>query len=345
MKLAIMPWRLGHRLDQALEHDRFVRRLEDLAAAPEHDLHLTRRIFRDQRPGRQALYLRKGVEIGEKWCKIVEILEIVGLVMQRPRGHGQRTWEPAGYRSGRHRGPSGRIRARPPRPAPCRCSRSARIHPAQQIARIGVAGVPSRSCMVAIYCAEGSPTRAWSPGTRHRPQQQSRSPSSKTRPVSGTSWPVTSRTIAEIGKIAAVLPCRRQVVPPEQLAALHAAEIRPHQMEGADVRELRQEGLGLQGAVRDDDRHVAASRLRSGPGLSTAATGKGKLLLTAGGRSAGFLVWISAGRHLRKARTWDGLFTLTGLSSTKATPRFRSSIAAIFSAMALMRWCLSAAAG
>ena len=74
------------------------------------------------------------------------------------------------------------------------------------------------------------------------------------------------------------------------------------------------------------DRKASASKARFGTmidmwrprgcvqalGSSTAATGKGKLLLTAGGRSAGFLVWISAGRHLRKARTWDGLFDVNG---------------------------------
>ena len=233
----------------------------------EHHLHLTRRIFRDQRPGRQALDLRKGVEIGEKWCKIIEILEIVGLVMQRPRGHGQplgslRVTAQGGIavhqeefeldRPDRHHA----LLAQP------------RIHPAQQIARIGHRRRPVKvvhGCDI-LRRGFGRPGHGHQ-RPRHRPQQEIAVALVEYEPGFRDVLAGDVENHCRNRQIPAILPCRRQVVPPEQLAALHAAEIRPHQMEGADVRELRQEGLGLQGAVRDDDRHAAASRLRSGPGL------------------------------------------------------------------------------
>ena len=74
---------LGGRLDQALQHDRFVASLEHIGAVPEHDLHLARRIFRDERLGGQALDLGKGIEIVKEGCEIIEILQMVGLVVLR----------------------------------------------------------------------------------------------------------------------------------------------------------------------------------------------------------------------------------------------------------------------
>ena len=57
--------------------------LSTSAAVAEHDLHLTGRIFRDQRLGRQALGLGKSIEIAEERREVVEVLQVIGLVMLR----------------------------------------------------------------------------------------------------------------------------------------------------------------------------------------------------------------------------------------------------------------------
>ena len=140
--------------------------------------------------------------------------------MLRPRAVGERLGRRglAGERP--RRGPSERIRARPRRPASCRIRRSARRPCASEIARIGIMRraveiVDRGDILRGGLCRPGN-GRPGCPATGH--SSRSRSPSSKTRPVSGTSWPVTSSTMAEIGRKrpsrqAGTSSSRRRILP------------------------------------------------------------------------------------------------------------------------------------
>ena len=77
------PMLFGAGLDQALQHHALVTGIQHVGAVAQHDLHLARRIFRDQGLGGQVLNLAPGVEVLEERREIVRVLKIIGLVVLR----------------------------------------------------------------------------------------------------------------------------------------------------------------------------------------------------------------------------------------------------------------------
>ncbi len=76
---------LGCGLDHTLQHDRLVAGLQHIGPVAEHDFHLSRRVLRDQRLGRQALLVAPVIEVLEEGAEVIRVLEIIGLIMLRAR--------------------------------------------------------------------------------------------------------------------------------------------------------------------------------------------------------------------------------------------------------------------
>ena len=242
--------------DEALEHDGLVARFQDVGAMAENDLELSRRIFRDQRLGRQALDFGIGIEIVEERREIVEVLEIVGLVVLRPG---------AARRRARRQGPAGQRRVAiheeefeldgTDRRQAERLEAACDVD--KEIARIGIVAA-------AVEIADGGEVlRRRLVAPRHRHQAAGNRPQEKIAVAFVPNEPglddIGSGDVEGEGgdrKEAAVAPGGHDLVAPQDLAALDAAQVGPHEVDALHVGMGGEERLGGVGLSGSDHGHA-----------------------------------------------------------------------------------------